>query len=159
MESSENERREWNRKLWDMIKDIKVAMLTTVTEEGLLRSRPMATQRTEFEGELVFFSSLHSHKMVEINFDKQVNASFVDVNTHTYVSVSGYADCIQDRQIMSRFWHPNYTTWFPAGVADPDLTLLKVSAEEAFYWDPTLATMVQLFSYEKQPAGQADVRI
>ena len=36
----------------DLIKDIRVAMLTTVEADGALRSRPMATQSTPFDGEL-----------------------------------------------------------------------------------------------------------
>jgi general stress protein 26 len=31
-------------KLAELIKDIKIAMLTTVADDGSLRSRPMATQ-------------------------------------------------------------------------------------------------------------------
>ncbi len=44
------------RKLGEMIKEIKFAMLTTAEPDGTLRSRPMATQATEFNGELWFFT-------------------------------------------------------------------------------------------------------
>lgn len=39
----------------ELIKDIDTAMLTTVTEEGLV-SRPMKTQEIEFDGDLWFFT-------------------------------------------------------------------------------------------------------
>lgn len=38
--------------LTDLIKDIKFAMLTTVDDDGSLRSRPMALQQEEFGGEI-----------------------------------------------------------------------------------------------------------
>ena len=41
--------------LRELIKDVDTAMLTTVTEEGLV-SRPMKTQDVEFDGDLWFFS-------------------------------------------------------------------------------------------------------
>ena len=42
------------KKLGELIKDIRIAMLTTVDEDGSLRSRPMATQDAEFDGVLWF---------------------------------------------------------------------------------------------------------
>ena len=38
------------RKLAELIKDIKIAMLTTLEADGRLRSRPMATQNKPFDG-------------------------------------------------------------------------------------------------------------
>jgi len=39
-------------KVAGLIKDIDIAMMTTEAEDGLLHSRPMATQKTEFDGTL-----------------------------------------------------------------------------------------------------------
>jgi general stress protein 26 len=39
-------------KLRELIKGIKVAMFTTADEDGTLRSRPMVTQETDFDGDL-----------------------------------------------------------------------------------------------------------
>ena len=48
--------REAIQKLAKMIEDIDFAMLTTVQPDGTLRSRPMSTQRAEFDGTLWFFT-------------------------------------------------------------------------------------------------------
>jgi general stress protein 26 len=44
-------------KLAKLIKGIKFAMLTTALPDGSLRSRPMATQNTAFDGTLWFFTT------------------------------------------------------------------------------------------------------
>src|SRR5919205_372923 len=38
------------RKLGELIQDIRIAMLTTVDDDGTLRSRPMGTLKTPFDG-------------------------------------------------------------------------------------------------------------
>ena len=42
-------------KLVELAKDIHIAMLTTVDDEGHLTSRPMAHQQVEADGDLWFF--------------------------------------------------------------------------------------------------------
>ena len=46
-----------HRKLWDKIEDVRVAMMTTIDDDGSLRSRPMWTQGDDFDGTLWFFIS------------------------------------------------------------------------------------------------------
>ena len=50
------------RRLAELIKDARFAMLTTVAPDGSLRSRPMATQEVEFDGDLWFFAYDDSDK-------------------------------------------------------------------------------------------------
>src|SRR5690242_12481190 len=76
-------------KLWAMIKDIKFAMLVTEQEDGTLRSRPMATQQAEFEGELWFFTAMDAPKVAEVRHHAKVNLSYAEPEDQKYVSVSG----------------------------------------------------------------------
>ena len=50
------------KKLGELIEDIKIAMLTTVEEDGSLRSRPMGTQQVEFDGELALGAATVKYK-------------------------------------------------------------------------------------------------
>ena len=77
------------KKVAELIKGIKFAMLTTAEEDGSLRSRPMATQQAEFDGTLWFFTSTTTAKVGEINRDRHVNVSFADPDKQVYVSASG----------------------------------------------------------------------
>ena len=54
--ASEPSRNEAQTKLWSMIKDIKVAMMTSWDGESL-HSRPMRGYQEEFEGKLYFLQS------------------------------------------------------------------------------------------------------
>src|SRR3546814_4953217 len=61
------------KKLWEMIGDIRICMMTTIDDDGSLRSRPMAGVQDEFEGELWFFTRASSHKAQEVESHRRVN--------------------------------------------------------------------------------------
>ena len=132
------------RKLNELIKDIRIAMLTTIREDGMPHSRPMAAQQAETDGDLWFFTGWSTHKSREIESLPLVNVAYADLNASTYVSVSGRAQILRDPAKAKELWTPFYRAWFPKGLDDPDLALLKVSVEHVEYWDAPSGTMVQL---------------
>lgn len=137
------------KKLASLIKDIRFAMLTTVCPDGTLRSRPMATQREKFDGVLWFFTDAESAKVHEIEDDRHVNVSYADPDKNNYVSVSGRASLVRDRATMKRLWNPFYKAWFPKGLDDPRVALLRVTVEQAEFWDSPNSKLVQLGGFLK----------
>ncbi len=137
------------RKLGEMIKEIKFAMLTTAEPDGTLRSRPMATQATEFNGELWFFTAASAPKVEEIEQDHHVNLSYAAPDKNLYVSVSGKARMVRDRKKAEELWNPAYKAWFPKGLDDPDLALLRVGVTQAEYWDSSSSAVVHLVGFVK----------
>ncbi len=135
-------------KLNELIKDIKIAMLTT-NDGGIFRSRPMATQEAEFDGDLWFFTSRQTHKAEEIEKDNRVNVSYSEPDDNRYVSMSGTAEIVSDREKIEEFWSPLYLAWFPKGLDDPSICLLKVTVGHAEYWDATGSTLVEAFGLLK----------
>lgn len=124
------------KKLRELIKDIEVGMLTTIDEDGTLHSRPMSTNKEiEFNGDLWFFIYASSHKVSEVDQHQQVNVSFSNPSKQEYVSMSGQAQLVRDRQKMEQLWKPELKAWFPKGLDEPDIALLKVNVEKAEYWD------------------------
>jgi general stress protein 26 len=144
----EDKRQESIRKLNDLIEDIDFAMLTTI-DEGVLRSRPMQTQDFEFNGDLWFFTSSKTHKTEEIERDNRVNVAYASPATNTYVSVSGTAEIVRDKAKIDEYWNDILKAWFPEGKDSPDLVLLKVSVEQAEYWDAPSSTIVQIAGFVK----------
>ena len=132
------------KKLAKMIEGISLAMLTTVDDRGILRSRPMATQQAEFDGTLWFFTKESSGKSDEVKMDSHVNVAYSDNHRHSYVSASGDARIVRDGAKMKELWNPFVAAWFPKGLEDPELCLLKVNVSEAEYWDAPASRMVQL---------------
>ncbi len=144
----ENTREESIEKLKALIEKIDFAMLTTVNG-GQLRSRPMSTQEYEGDNELWFFTSDKTHKVEEIEADSRVNVAYSKPDDNVYVSVSGRAALVKDREKIEELWNPILKAWFPEGLDDPTLSLLKVSIEEAEYWDSPNSKIVQLVGFVK----------
>lgn len=136
-------------KLADLIQGIEVAILTTVAEDGSLRSRPMAVQKQRFDGSLWFFTRQNSLKTHEVQEDQRVNVSFADPESQRYVSVSGEAELVRDHARFERLWNPMYRAWFPDGPGDPNLALLRVDVQHAEYWDSSSQAMVHFFGAVK----------
>lgn len=147
---AENTDRQENiKKLHELIEDIKVAMLTTVEDDGTLRSRPMVTQQFEFDGNFWFYTSADAPKVDEIKHDQHVNLSYAEPDDQKYVSVSGRGQIVRDRQKIEELWNPTYKAWFPKGLEDPNLALLKVSVDKAEYWDSPSGQVVRLVGFIK----------
>ncbi len=144
----EDKRQESIEKLKGLIENIDFAMLTTHAN-GKLRSRPMSTQEFEFNGDLWFFTSEETHKVEEIEKDNEVNVAYSKPEDNTYISVSGTASIVKDREKIEELWNPILKAWFPKGLDDPSLCLLKVSVEEAEYWDSPSSTLVQIAGFVK----------
>ncbi len=139
------------RKVAELIKDVKICMLTTVEPDGLLRSRPMATQeiKGDFDGVLWFFTESGSGKVEEIDRERHVNLAYSRPGHQSYVSISGDASVVQDRAKAKELWSPIFKAWFPKGLDDPQLALLRVQVREAEYWDAPHGTVVTVVGLVK----------
>ncbi len=136
-------------RLWGMIKGIEVAMMTTVDDDGTLRGRPMWVQQKDFDGDLWFFTKASSAKVFEVRRHHQVGLAFAEPKRQDYVSVSGEAELVRDRAKAQELWSEWLKTWFPQGLDDPDLALIRVRVEKAEYWDAPSSAMVHLYGYVK----------
>jgi general stress protein 26 len=130
------------QKLREMVKDIDFCMLTTVDENGDLHSRPMSVNGDiDPDGDLWFFTSASSHKVAEISKLPKVNVCFADPDNQHYVSISGKAQLVRDRNKIDELWRPEFKMWFPEGKDDPQVALLRVNLEQAEYWDSPSSTI------------------
>lgn len=137
------------QKLADLIRDIKIAMLTTVEEDGTLRSRPMATHEMEEEGVLWFFTYIDSPKIYEISLEHKINVCYADPSKEMYVSVSGDAWVVRDENKIKQLWSPLLKAWFPNGPEDPKIALLRIDITQAEYWDAPDSKMVEIVGMAK----------
>ena len=123
-------------KLKELIDEIKIGMLTTHDDDGSLRSRPLQTRKVEDDGSIWFFTSRTSPKVAEASADGwRVNVSYARPDKMDYVSVTGRATLIDDPEKMKALWTKWVEVFFPKGLDDPDLALLRVDIEKAEYWD------------------------
>ncbi len=135
-------------KLREMIKEIDFCMLTTVDENNDLHSRPMSlNSEVDPAGNLWFFTSSTSHKVSELTRTPKCNASFANPEDNRFVSITGKAELVQDREKIKELWKPELKAWFPDGAEQADLALLKVAIEKAEYWDSPSSTVAQVVSF------------
>jgi len=138
-------------KLNELIRGIDFAMLTTIRTNGRLYSCPMAAEPVDNDGVLWFFSSNNTEKVEAIKSDARVNLAYSDSSSHRYISVTGNAEPVRDHVKARQFWKPLYNAWFPMGLQDPNLILLKVNVQAAEYWDQGVGRMVPISGFAKQP--------
>ena len=139
---------EHKQKIWDMIKDIRIGMLTTMTGD-MLHARPMSLVQDDYDGTIWFYTERNAGKTAEIQDDQHICLTFVDRDKETYVCLSGTARLTQDKNLIDQFWNPFVSAWFPKGRDDPNLAMLEIKIQHGEHWDSTSSRMVQLYEVLK----------
>lgn len=133
-----------------LIKDTKFAMMTTMDKDRTtLHSRPMTVQEIDFDGDLWFFASRSSDLARQIENYALVNLTFSNLKDFSFLSAQGFARMVYDREKERALWNPLYMAWFPRGLEDPDLCLIKVMVESADYWVSPESKLVRLAGFAK----------
>ena len=122
-------------KIRELIEGIEFAMMTTVSEDGSLHGRPMATQKAEFDGTLWFFTGASTHKVAELDKDHRVGLAYTTKDHNSWISLSGTATLVRDRAKMEELWTKDVEIYFEDGLDDPDIALLKVEVDRGEYWE------------------------
>lgn len=135
--------------LKDKVADVRIAMLVTVNVNHEIHSRPMGTAEVDDEGNIWFFTNEYSSKAEEISHEKKVVVTYSNPSNNTYLSIKGTASLVDDKEKMKKLWNPIIKAFFPDGIDDPKLTLLKVDTQEAEYWDSNSSKMVVGFQMLK----------
>jgi general stress protein 26 len=107
-------------------------MLVTQNAEGQLVARPMMVAEMENNGDLWFATDMDSGKVDEILAKPAVCVTMA--GDDRFVSLSGLAQIVNDRNEIQRLWKDAWKLWFPAGPEDPRLVLIRVHAAEGEYW-------------------------
>jgi len=137
--------------LWSMIKDIRFGMFTYSASDGDLHARPMTTQNKDIDEDdsLWFFMSRQSEPVSDFTKQPVVNVAYADPGGDRYVSVSGTAEVVEDLGKARQLWSKMAEVWFPGGVEDANLALVRVKIRHASYWDVKSSKIVQLFKTAK----------
>lgn len=136
-------------KLRGMIDKIKTCMLTTYDTHQEFHSRPMGTAQVDVEGNIWFFTNEFSPKVAEISLENKVSLTYADTSNHVYIAVNGTAYVVEDREKMKELWNPYVEIFFPDGIDDPALSLLRIDTESAEYWDGSASKIALIFKMIK----------
>lgn len=146
-------------KIAELVKGVRICMLTTENADGKFHSRPMATQEADFDGDVWFLTRDDSGKVSEIRHEAQVNLSYSDAKNGKFVSISGVAEVSKDRGKIKQLWNPMYKAWFPDGEDDPRITVLRVRGQEAEYWEASSSALVRGFKYVLAAVTRGEVEV
>jgi len=139
--------REGIEKLGELIKDVHICIMVTAAPDGSLDARPMATQKTAFDGTVWFLTRQESAKVSELENDTNITLVYSDPKNESYVTAKGRAAISRDRAKIHELWNPMYKAWFHQGEDDPQITVLRVDITEAQYWEASSSKIVLGIKY------------
>ena len=135
-----------------LLPGFRTAMLVTRAPGGAtLHMRPMGLQGdlSVFGGTLWFFTDDRSPKVQEIERDPTVSLVFQSDETSRYLQLDGTASIVSDRGKMRELFTPIARTWFPDGVDDPHLTLLRIDVTAGAFWESPGGMLQVLAAFTK----------
>ncbi len=137
-------------KLIEMVKDARICMLITNEKNSEnVSGRPMSISKIDADGNMWFFSKASSYKVDEIEESKKVSIAITNESSNNYLMIHGTATLVYDKSKMKELWSPVMKAWFPLGLDDSDMTLIKVTPNEVNYWESSSSKMVVLFNLLK----------
>lgn len=101
---------------------------------GDTKSRPMALQEADSEGNLWFLSDIHSDKNHEISSDSDVELYFMNHSRYEYMLIKGKATVSQDKALIEKYWTSFANAWFD-GKDDPAISVIKVAPNDGYYYE------------------------
>jgi general stress protein 26 len=137
------------RKVWALIKDIGIALLTTHGADGRFHARPLAASQKHFDVKLWFITQEGTPKLSELLANPTVLLAYSDPKSQRYVSVSGTAEIRVDPAKVREIWDANQRLWFPQGPDEDDIRLICVNVESAEYWDRPSMPFAYAYHYVK----------
>lgn len=144
-----------HQKVFDLIKDIRVGQMVTVSAGGRLHSQPMVSRQETFDGELWFFTSTPAGKGGEIDESLEVLLVYSDPARQNSVSFEGEGEVTRDEGKAAELWRERMRVWFPKGPTDPDVALVRVKVREATYWDSPSSAFVIAYGHPEAVATES----
>ena len=136
-------------KLRELLKDFPIAFMVTIAG-GDVTARPIGiVGDEEFSGTLWFITDKRSRKVAAIEAGATTTLLFQNDKNGNYVQMTGRASVVDDRAKLEQLYTTLQRTWFPKGLDDPDITLVRFDADGANYWDSHDSYVRLAFAFAK----------
>jgi general stress protein 26 len=143
-------------KLYELIEEIEIAMMTTRRPDGHLESRAMANQKVAAGADLWFVTSEKTGKIRDLESDPHINLAYYKDRTREWISVSGIARVSRDRDKIRELYAPDWKMWFAdeggprdGSADDPRIVLIGVDVHAAVFLEVNKPQPVVLFEMLK----------
>lgn len=144
-------------RLWAMVDDLRVAMLTTEKAGRGLTSRPMYGHYDAASRTILFITKIENDVNDEIADHAEVNLAYADTKGDSYASISGTARTVRDVAKLKELWNPFAEAWMPEGPEAPSSVLIAVTPGHATFWESP-SKLVQLFDIARANVTQTPAR-
>jgi general stress protein 26 len=133
-----------------LLPQFKSAMVTTMGPAGL-HTRPMGLlgQAGDFHGTLWFITDDRSRKVADLATNAHAAVAFQNDESGVYLHLDGHAARSDDRARLEQLYTPIQRTWFPDGLDDPHMTLIRFDVDRGEFWDARAGTLGVLVAFAK----------
>jgi general stress protein 26 len=135
-------------RVWDIIEEVGVCMLTTQFAGGL-RARPLEARPDRDAGLIYFVTDTHSAKEHEVEATSDVGLVFINASDKAYLSITGRACVMHDSDKTKAAWRKTDEVWWPDGPDSPDVCLLRIEPFTAELWDGPASAAATAFEFAK----------
>lgn len=125
---------EANKKMKSLVEDIRIAMMVTGFEQTPLDAVPMATKKVDDTGDIWFLSLRSSEHNQNIKNTGAIQLLYSKPSDMEFLSVYGTGEIVTEKEKLKELYEEKSDSWFD-GVNDPELTAIKFTPSEAYYWD------------------------
>jgi general stress protein 26 len=137
-------------KVRELLTNFPIAFMVTVSD-GTPTARPIGVvgDHAAFDGSLWFITDTRSRKVQAINAGAITSLLFQNDKEGAYLHLTGRASVVDDRARLEQLYTTLQRTWFPLGLDDPNITLLRFDVEQGDYWDSHDSLVRLAFAFAK----------
>jgi general stress protein 26 len=135
-------------RVWDIIENHSVGMLTTQFSGGL-RARPLDARPDREAGAIFFVTDVRGHKDDEIAARPDVCFVVIVPKDNIYLSITGRASVSRDPAKAKAIWKKADDMWWKGGPDDPNARVLKIEPIMAELWDGPSSSLVAAYEFAK----------
>lgn len=117
-----------NDKTIELLNEIRDFVLTTIKENGDLRSTVVSLVHNKGLEELYFTTTKSSIKVQNIARNNKV--ALAGLKGDNMISLSGKAEIIENQKVKEKIWNPFIEQHFPNGITDPECVVIKFKTKE-----------------------------
>jgi general stress protein 26 len=134
------------KKLKDLIDDIDIGMMSSFNNtQKYPYTVPMSRQEVDEEGNIWYLLSATSGTYKNLTADPKISIAFAHVGFYKFLTIDGTATLSEDKARIEKYWNKFMEVYFETGKEDPNIRVLKVTPEDAHYWDNKLNKFMTMF--------------
>jgi general stress protein 26 len=137
-------------KIRELLKQFPIAFMVTAQDNTIV-ARPIGVvgDHAAFDGSLWFITDRRSRKVQAIQGGATTALLFQNDREGAYLHLTGRAVVVEDAERLKKLYTPVQRTWFPDGLDDPHMTLLRFDASTGNYWDGHASMLRLAFAFAK----------